>query len=177
MIVTLTLSGCSSAATHSSAPQATAPASAAATATSTATGAADASACSGGLNGSESGVVSIDCGGTAEIKFQAGSANLDMHGGTCRSGGGVWSASVGVLLDDTGLHGTYSGPKVNSIVVSDTDTKGKATIQADIGGTHYYDLGNATLTRSADGKTAHVAGVGDTLSDAPNVPIVVDVTC
>ena len=46
-----------------------------------------------------------------------------------------------------------------------------------LGGKHYFDLGNATMTVSADQKSAHLDGTGDRLSDAPNKKITVDVTC
>lgn len=149
-------------------------------ATSTSTGGqggAGDTSCSGGAHAGDPGVVNIDCDGTAEIKFQAGDVSKDMHGGSCRSGGGAWSASVGVIIDKTGTNGTYAGPPVNNIVVNNTSVAGKATIQASIGGKLYYDLGNATMTMAADQKSAHIEGTGDKTSDAPGTKIVVDVTC
>jgi hypothetical protein len=145
-------------------------------ATSTSTGGAG-DACSGGVHEGDPGVVDVDCGGTAEIKFQAGDVSRDMHGGTCRSAGDLWSAGVGVIIDKTGTSGTYTGPPVDNIVVNNTSDAGKATIQASIGGKLYFDLGGAALTRSADQKTAHIEGTGDKASDAPGTKIVIDVTC
>ncbi len=171
------LAGCSSG-TNDSATTGTkvSPGSAATTANATAPAAAD-TACSGGLTGNEPGVVSVNCGGTAEIKIQAGGANADIHGGTCRSASDIWSAAAGVLIDVTGLHGAYTGPKVDSVVVNNTATQGKATIQATVGGKNYFNLGDATMTQSSDGKTAHIEGKSDPQSDAPGATIIVDVTC
>ena len=69
------------------------------------------------------------------------------------------------------------GPKVDNVAVNNTAGHGKGTIQALLGGVHYYALGTASLTLSADGKTAHLSGVSDKLSDAPGAKIVVDITC
>jgi len=139
-------------------------------------GAGDAS-CAGGAHEGDPGVVSITCDGTAEIKLQAADVTKDMRGGQCRSAGGTWSAAVGVIIDETGVTGTYTGPPVDNIVVNNTSDPGKATIQAVIGGKHLFDLGTATLTLSADQKTAHIEGTGDKASDAPGTKIVIDVTC
>jgi hypothetical protein len=133
--------------------------------------------CSGGLKGGEPGVVRITCNGTAELRLQAGSVTRDMHGGECHAAAGVWSASVGVVIDETGTSPGYSGPPVDNIAVNNTNTPGKATIQAVIGGKHYFDLGNATLTLSSDSKTAHIAGTSENASDAPGTKIIVDVIC
>lgn len=141
-----------------------------------ATTSADASACSGGLTRPQEGVVSITCNGSAELKVSVNGRITDLHGGVCQSGGGVWSATAGVLLDETGLNGTYSGPPVSDITVNNT-AEGKATIQVEIAGKHYFDLGTAKLQLSADKKTAHIEGTGDHLSDAPGAKIVIDVTC
>jgi hypothetical protein len=65
--------------------------------------------------------------------------------------------------------GTIPGP-VNQAA-------GKATIQAELDGKHNFDLGNATITLSNQGKTAHVEGTSEALSDVPNAKITVDVTC
>lgn len=138
-------------------------------------GAADAS-CSGGLTGTEPGVQSVTCDGSAEIRIQAGDVTKDLHGGTCQSAAGVWSATVGVLIDETGLHGTYKGPPVSGITVNDT-ADGKGTIQADLDGKDYFALGTAKLTLSPDKKTAHIEGTSDPNSGAPGAKLVVDVTC
>ncbi len=179
VLVGLLLAGCSSGPAKASGPTgggnptATGTGSPGASAT---TGGGAADACSGGLTGSEPGVVSVTCSGTAEVKIQAGDVTKDLHGGTCQSAAGVWSATIGVLLDATGLHGTYTGPPVSGITVNNT-ADGKATIQADLDGKLYFDLGTATLTMSADQKTAHIEGTSDPNSDAPGAEIVVDVTC
>jgi hypothetical protein len=169
----LMLAGCSSGSTPpasgGAAPSGGAPASAG--------GAAASSACSGGLKGGEPGVVRIMCDGSAEIKIQAGDVTRDMHGGKCLSAGDVWSVGVGVITNQTGVGDAYAGPPVEVVTVNNTSTPGKATIQATIGGKRYYDLGNASLTRPADGKTAHVEGTSDRASDAPGAKLVVDVTC
>jgi hypothetical protein len=172
------LAGCSSG--HSSSSNAGSTPAAAASASSPSAGtdstAGSNSACSAGLTGTEPGVVSVTCTGAAELKVQVDGSTTDMRGGTCQSGGGVWSATVGVLVDETGMHGKYAGPPVSDITVNDT-ADGKATIQAVIGGKHYFALGTATLQLSADKKTAHIEGKGDRLSDAPDAKIVVDVNC
>jgi hypothetical protein len=134
-------------------------------------------ACSGGLTGKEPGVVRITCDGTAVVRITAGGVSREMHGGVCHAAAGIWSAAVGVIIDATGTHGTYTGPAVDSVAVNDTSTPGRGTIQALLGGKHYFDLGNATMTVSADKKSAHLDGTGDRLSDAPNEKITVDVTC
>jgi hypothetical protein len=134
-------------------------------------------ACSGGLHGQEPGVVSVTCDGTATVHFEAGGASRDLHGGVCRSGGGVWSATAGVVIDVTGMHGAYTGPPVDDVTVNDTSTAGRGTIQAVVGGKHYFALGTATLTLAADHKSAKLEGTGDRQSDAPGVKITVNVTC
>ncbi len=170
------LAGCSSSPAAAPKPASTPVGAATPSASAPATSAADTSACSGGLTGSEAGVVSVTCNGTAELKVVVNGTTTDLHGGTCQSGGGVWSATAGVLIDVTGMHGKYSGPPVADITVNDT-ADGKATIQVAVGDKHYFDLGTATLQLSADKKTAHIDGTGDHLSDAPGAPIAVDVTC
>jgi hypothetical protein len=134
-------------------------------------------ACSGGLTGTEPGVVRISCDGTADIRIQVAGASKDIRGGSCRSAGDVWSAAAGVIIDSTGVHGTYTGPPVDSVAVNNTAAPGKATIQVALGGKLYYDLGGAALTLSPDKKTAHLEGTSDRLSDGPNDKITVDITC
>ena len=70
-----------------------------------------------------------------------------------------------------------TAPPVDDVTVNDTATPGRGTIQAVVAGKHYFALGTATLTLAADHKTAHLKGTGDRQSDAPGVPITVDVTC
>jgi hypothetical protein len=134
-------------------------------------------ACSAGLTGTEPGVVRISCDGTADIRIQVAGANKDIRGGSCQSAGDVWSAAAGVVIDRTGVHGTYAGPPVDSVAVNNTAAPGKATIQVALGGKLYYDLGGAALTLSTDRKTAHLEGTSDRLSDGPNDKITIDVTC
>jgi len=134
-------------------------------------------ACTGGLTGTEPGVVRITCNGTATIHVVAGGAGKDFHGGVCRSAGDVWSAAAGVIIDTTGTHGSYTGPPVDSVAVNNTSDSGKGTIQIVLGGKHYFDLGGAAMTLGAGGKSAHLDGTSDHLSDAPGTKITVDVTC
>jgi hypothetical protein len=134
-------------------------------------------ACTGGLNGTEPGVVRITCDGTATIRVQAGDTGKDFHGGVCHSAGDVWSAAAGVVIDATGVHGTYTGPPVDSVAVNNTTTGGKGTIQLVLGGRHYFDLGNATIALAAGGKGARLEGRSEKLSDAPGAEITVEVTC
>jgi len=149
------------------------------TASSPATGSAAAAdqGCTGGLKGTEPGVVRITCDGTATIRVQAGGTGKDFHGGVCHSAGDVWSAAAGVIIDATGVHGAYTGPPVDSVAVNNTATGGKGTIQLALGGRHYFDLGNATMTLAAGGKGAHLEGTSEKLSDAPGAKITVDVSC
>jgi hypothetical protein len=133
--------------------------------------------CTGGLKGTEPGVVRITCDGTATIRVQAGGTSKDFHGGVCHSAGDVWSAAAGVVIDATGVHGTYTGPPVDSVAVNNTATGGKGTIQLVLGGKHYFDLGNATITLAAGGTGARLEGTSEKLSDAPGAKITVDVTC
>jgi hypothetical protein len=134
-------------------------------------------ACSGGLTGKEPGVVRITCDGTAVIRVRVAGTSKDFHGGVCRSAGEVWSVGAGVVIDATGTHGSYTGPAVDSVAVNNTSTAGKGTIQVALAGKHYFDLGGAAMTLSADKKTAHLDGTGDRLSDGPGQKITVDVTC
>ena len=184
LLAVVLLAGCSSGgpATHvaagTTAGGATANQSASAsTSTDTGTGTAADQACTGGVAADAPGVVSVTCDGPADIRIQAGSVAKDIHGGRCQSAGDVWSATVGVIIDATGSHGTYAGPKVDVVTVNNTATHGKGTIQATVDGKQYFNLGDATVTLSADGKTAHFSGASDRLSDAPGAKIVVDVTC
>jgi hypothetical protein len=133
--------------------------------------------CTGGLTGTEPGVVRITCDGTATIHVQAGTTSKDFHGGVCHSAGDVWSAAAGVVVDATGVHGTYTGPPVDSVAVNNTATAGRGTIQLVLGGKHYFDLGNATITLAAGGKDARLEGTSEKLSDAPGTTITIDVTC
>jgi hypothetical protein len=122
-------------------------------------------------------VVRITCTGTATIRVVAGGASKDFHGGACQSAGDVWSVAAGVIIDVTGMHGTYTGPPVDSIAVNNTSQQGKGTIQLVLGGKHYFDLGGAAMTLGAGGKSAHLDGTSDHLSDVPGAKISVDVTC
>jgi hypothetical protein len=133
--------------------------------------------CSGGLTGNEPGVARITCGGAATIHVRAGRADKEFHGGECHSAGDVWSAAAGVVIDATGSHGTYTGKPVDSVAVNNTDTPGRGTIQVMLDGKNYYDLGEATMTLATGGKSAHIRGTSDRLSDAPGARITVDVTC
>ena len=134
-------------------------------------------ACTGGLKGTEPGVVRITCDGTATIRVQAGVTSKDFHGGVCHSAGDVWSAAAGVVVDAAGVHGTYTRPPVDSVAVNNTATRGKGTIQLVLGGKHYFDLGNAAITLVGGGKGARVEGTSEQLSDAPGAKITIDVTC
>lgn len=134
-------------------------------------------ACSGGLTGHEPGVVLVTCNGTASVHFAAGTVTRDIHGGVCHSTSDGWSASVGVIIDVTGVHGKYTGPPVDGITVNDTSTPGSGTIQATIGGKDYYDLGGAAMTIAADRRSAQLQGTCDRTCDAPGTKITVTVTC
>jgi hypothetical protein len=134
-------------------------------------------ACSGGLSGQEPGVARITCGGPATIRITAGGVSRDLHGGECHTTGEVWSAAAGVIIDVTGTHGKYSGPPVNNVVVNDTTTPGRGTIQSVLDGKTYFVLGDAVMKISADRKSARLEGKSDRASDAPGAKITVSVTC
>ncbi|MCU7727429.1 hypothetical protein ODJ79_27165 [Actinoplanes sp. KI2] len=134
-------------------------------------------ACSGGLSGQESGVVRITCGGPATIRITVGDVSRVLHGGECHAAGGVWSAAVGVIIDATGVHGKYAGPPVSNVVVNDTATPGRGTIQSMLDGKLYFVLGDAVMKVSADRKSAHLEGRSDRASDAPGAKLTVSVTC
>jgi hypothetical protein len=129
-------------------------------------------ACTGGLTGREPGVVRMECGGTATIHVQVGSIIKDFTGGQCRSAGDIWSVSAGVITDAS----SYSGPPVDVVTVNNT-ASGTGTIQTTIDKKNYFDLGAASLSLSADRRTAHLQGKSEALSDAPGAAITVDVTC
>jgi hypothetical protein len=134
-------------------------------------------ACSHGVKPGDPGVVDVNCGGTAEVKIQVDAISKDLQGGTCHNlPGQVWSLAVGVIVDITGQHGTYAGPQVDTIEVTTNDFKA-ATVQGRLDGKLILSNDDAKITVSADGKTAHVEGVGDRNSDTPNAKITVDVTC
>lgn len=173
LLGTCALSGCSQGGTSASQPSGPS----AHTGPSTATAAPANKDCTGGLTGNQPGIVRITCDGTATIHVQAGDTSKDFHGGVCHSAGDIWSAAAGVILDSSGAHGTYTGPPVDSVAINNTDAPGKGTIQLLLSGKHYYDLGEATLTLTAGGKSAHVEGTSHRLSDAPGAKITVDVTC
>jgi hypothetical protein len=152
----------------------------AATAASGAAGGAGAGAndtCSHGVKPGDPGVVDVNCGGAAAVKIQVDTIAKDLQGGTCHNlPGQVWSLAIGVIIDITGQHGTYAGPQVDTIEVTTNDFKA-ATVQGTLDGKLILSNDDAKITVSADGKTAHVEGVGDRNSDTPNAKITVDVTC
>ena len=133
--------------------------------------------CAGGLAAGQPGVLSVTCTGTADVRIQVAGLDRDIHGGVCRTAADIWTVAVGVIIDRTGTHGTYTGPPVDSVTVNNTTTPGKATIQAVLDGKLYFDLGNAQLTLTDGGRAAHVAGISESASDAPKAPITVDITC
>ena len=149
-------------------------------ATTSAAGGAGAStndACSHGVKPGDPGVVDVNCGGTAEVKTQVDTLSKDLQGGTCHNiPGQIWSLAIGVIIDITGQHGQYAGPQVDTIEVTTNDFKA-ATVQGRLDGKLILSNDDAKISVSADGKTAHVEGVGDRNSDTPNAKITVDVTC
>ena len=134
-------------------------------------------ACSHGVKPGDAGVADVNCGGTAEVKIQVDTISKDLQGGTCHNlPGQIWSLAVGVIVDITGQHGTYAGPQVDTIEITTNDFKA-ATVQVRLDGRLILSNDDAKITVSADGKTAHVEGVGDRNSDTPNAKITVDVAC
>jgi hypothetical protein len=143
----------------------------------TTTSSVEDTSCSHGLSGQEPGVVRVTCDGSATIHIRVGAVSQDLHGGVCQSSGSVWSAAVGVIIDVTGMHGKYSGPPVNNVVVNDTSTPGRGTIQSVLAGKMYFDLGHAAMTVAPDRHSAHLEGTSERASDAPGAKISVTVTC
>lgn len=170
----LAITGCGASGGSAAPPAATAATgatSAAASAPSAATSAASAAGCSGGLTGTEPGVVQIFCGGTARIHVQAGSAVRQFTGGQCQSAGDIWEATDGVITEA----GVYKGPPVDVVSVN-KDSKGGGTIQLSLGGKTLLVEG-ASLALSDGGKQAHLHGTTTRLSDEPGLAVTVDVTC
>lgn len=126
--------------------------------------------CTGGLNGSEKGVILIVCNGTARVHVTAGSVTKEFTGGECKHAGDVWSATDGVITQ----FGTYKGPPVDSVSVNNNSSRG-GTIQLSLGGKVYFVDGSFSL--SDGGKAAHLHGKTGALSDLPHTPVTVDVSC
>ncbi len=160
-----------SSAPPASAPVASAPAPGATATAPRATGAASAAGCSGGLTGTEPGVIQIVCDGTARIHVQAGSVARQFTGGQCEHAGDVWEATDGVITEA----GVYQGKPVDVVSVN-KDSNGGGTIQLMLGGKNLFVEG-ATLTLSDGGKQAHLHGTTTSLSDVAGLAVTVDVAC
>jgi hypothetical protein len=129
------------------------------------------SSCTGGLNGSEAGVILIVCNGTARLHVTAGSLTKEFTGGECKQAGDVWSATDGVITQ----YGTYKGPPVDSVSVN-KNSSGGGTIQLSLGGKVYF-VDGGSFSLSDGGKAAHLHGKTTALSDLPHTPVTVDVSC
>lgn len=166
----LAITGCGGSSGSAAPPAATAATGVTSAATS-APSAASAAGCSGGLTGTEPGVVRVVCGGTARIHVRAGSAVKQFTGGQCESAGDIWEATDGVITET----GVYKGPPVDVVSVN-KDSNGGGTIQLSLGGKVLFVEG-ASLTLSAGGKQAHLHGTTTRLSDEPGLAVTVDVAC
>jgi hypothetical protein len=127
--------------------------------------------CTGGLNGSEPGVILIVCNGPARVHVTAGSLTKEFTGGQCKHAGGVWSATDGVITQ----YGTYKGPPVDSVSVNNTSSGG-GTIQLNLGGKVYF-VDGGSFSLSDGGQAARLRGKTTSLSDLPHTPVTVDVSC
>jgi hypothetical protein len=134
-------------------------------------GGAGPASCTGGLTGTEPGVVRIVCDGTARIHVTAGSLAKEFVGGQCEHAGDIWSATDGVITEA----GTYKGPPVDVVSVNN-NSSGGGTIQLNLGGkTYFVDGGSFALSHG--GQAAHLHGKTTALSDVPGAPVTVNVTC
>ena len=136
--------------------------------TSPATGAA---ACTGGLTGTEPGVIMVVCGGTATVHVQVGSISKDFTGGQCHVVGSRWSMTDGVITEQ----GTYQGRPVDVVSVNN-QASGRGTIQLSLGGRSYF-VDNASFDLSDGKKSAHLRGKTTPESDSPGTTVTVDVAC
>jgi hypothetical protein len=131
-----------------------------------------AAACTGGLTGSEPGVVQVVCDGTATVHVHAGSVTKSFAGGQCRSApGGYWSVTDGVITQT----GTYKGPPVDVVSINEDSSRG-GTIQLLLAGKVYFVTG-ASLQFSNGTKAAHLQGTTTADSDVPGAPVTADVAC
>lgn len=127
--------------------------------------------CTGGLNGSEAGVILIVCNGPARLHVTAGPVTKEFTGGECKQAGDVWSATDGVITE----YGTYQGPPVDSVSVN-KNSSGGGTIQLSLGGKVYF-VDGGSFSLSDGGRAAHLHGRTTALSDVPHTPVTVDVSC
>jgi len=132
---------------------------------------AGAASCTGGLTGTEPGVILVVCDGTAKAHVQAGPVTKDFVDGKCEAADGVWSMTDGVITQ----FGKYNGPPVDSLSVNN-QASGRGTIQLSLAGKIYF-VDNASLDLAHDMKSAHLQGQTTPESDAPGTTVTVDVAC
>jgi hypothetical protein len=133
--------------------------------------ASGAAACSGGLTGTEPGVIMVVCNGTAKVHVRVGSISKNFVGGQCHVVGHRWSVTDGVITEK----GTYQGRPVDVVSVNN-QASGRGTIQMSLGGKSYF-VDNASFDL-ADGKqAAHLQGKTTPESDSPGTTVTVDVAC
>ncbi len=128
-------------------------------------------ACTGGLTGSEPGVVQMVCDGTATVHLQVGSVTKSFVGGQCHSAGDFWSVTAGVITQV----GAYKGPPVDVVSIN-KNSSGGGSIQVLLGGKNYF-VDGASLTLSEGAKTAHLQGKATAQSDVPGAAVTADVAC
>lgn len=133
--------------------------------------AAGAAACTGGLTGTEPGVIMVVCDGTARVHVQVGAITKDFAGGKCNVLGDRWSVTDGVITE----RGAYHGPPVDVVSVNN-QASGRGTIQLSLRGKTYF-VDNASFGLSNGKKTAHLQGRTTNESDSPGTTVTVDVTC
>ena len=142
-----------------------------ATAPASAGPATGAAACSGGLTGTEPGVIMVVCDGTARVHVQVGQISKDFSGGKCNVLGDRWSVTDGVITE----RDKYKGRPVDVVSVNN-QTSGRGTIQLSLGGKTYF-VDNASFSLSNGKKTAHLRGKTTPESDSPGTTVTVDVAC
>ncbi len=130
-----------------------------------------AAACTGGLTGTEPGVILVVCDGTARVHVQVGPVTKDFAGGKCNVLGDRWSVTDGVITE----RGKYKGRPVDVVSVNN-QASGRGTIQLSLGGKTYF-VDNASFALSNGKKTAHAQGKTTPESDSPGTTVTVDVTC
>lgn len=130
-----------------------------------------AAACTGGLTGTEPGVMMVVCDGTAKVNVQVGSVTKDFAGGKCNVLGCRWSVTDGVITEA----GKYKGRPVDVVSVNN-QSSGRGTIQLSLGGKTYF-VDNASFDLSNGKKTAHLQGKTTPESDSPGTTVTVDVAC
>jgi hypothetical protein len=163
--------GTSAASPGAGSPAAGSPAAGGGTAGGTTGAASGAAACSGGLTGTEPGVIMVVCNGAAKVHVRVGAISKDFVGGQCHVVGNRWSMTDGVITEK----GTYQGRPVDVVSVNN-QASGRGTIQVSLGGKSYF-VDNASFDLSDGKQAARLRGKTTPESDSPGTTVTVDVAC